>query len=131
MDLLFKSPLISIYWLDDIHTGYGVWTGLPRPDTAKEGLDKCEEILLTLRTHKWISNTEDALVSSAETQEIIARWLERMGRTRRLHVWADIPPKSATARLVVKNLGVESTLHSILFAQFPTLEDAKAWIRTK
>lgn len=131
MDLYAKTPLIAIYWLEDIRTGYGVWTGLPRIDTVKEALSLSEELINQKRSHRWISNTEDAVVGAPETLEYIAAWLQRMGRTRTLRAWADIPPKSATARLAVKNLGVESQLHAITFAQFAGLAEARLWIAAK
>lgn len=131
MDLYAKTPLIAIYWLEDIRTGYGVWTGMPRLDTAKEALSLAEELILQKRSHRWISNTEDALVAAPETFEYIAAWLQRMGRTKVLRAWADIPPKSPSAKLAVKNLGVESQLHSITFAQFAGLAEARLWIAAK
>lgn len=131
MDLYAKTPLIAIYWLVDVRSGYGIWTGLPRLDTTKEALSLVEELINQKRAHRWISNTEDALVAAPETLECIGSWLQRMGRTKTLRAWADIPPKSATARLAVKNLGVESQLHSITFAQFAGLAEAKLWIASK
>jgi hypothetical protein len=131
VELYAKTSLIAIYWLEDIRTGYGIWTGMPRLDTAKEALALAEELINQKRSYRWISNTEGALVAPPEAFECIAAWLQRMGRAKTLRAWADIPPKSATARLAVKNLGVESQLHSIIFAQFAGLAEAKLWIAAK
>jgi hypothetical protein len=121
MELYAHTPLMSIYWLPDVHAGYGIWIGMPRLEPTQEALAAAERLLVEKRSTRWISNTE----------EYIADWLQRMGRMKLLRAWADIPPKSATARLAVKNLGTGSMRNAITFAQFPSLAAAKLWIASK
>lgn len=131
MELYAKTPLITLYWLPDVQVGYTIWVGMPRLEATEEGLAKTEELLREKRTRRVIANLEDIVITPADARQRIADWLQRMGRLKVLHAWAAIPPKSATARLALRSLGEASTINSIVFAQFPTFEEALSWIVTK
>lgn len=131
MELYAQTPLVSVYWIPDIQAGYTIWVGMPRLETMKEALAIVEKLMLEKRAARLISNTEDAIVAADEVQQCNAEWFQRMGRMKVLRAWADIPPKSPTARLVLRSLGAGSTRNAIAFAQFPSLLDAKLWIISK
>ncbi|HEU4413028.1 MAG TPA: hypothetical protein VFS43_47740 [Polyangiaceae bacterium] len=125
------TDLIKVYWLPGERAGYGVWRGLPTPSATREALELAEGLLRERGSARWVSNTEEALVSPPETQAVIVSWLQQMRWRYGLRAWADVPPASAVARLVVKNLGVESVQCGVHFAQFASLDEARAWVATK
>lgn len=131
MELYAKTPLVTLYWLPDVQVVYAIWVGMPRREATEEALAKTEELLREKRTQRVISNLEDVVIAPPDAMQRISDWIQRMGRMKVLHAWAAIPPKSATARLAVRNLGEASTTSSVAFAQLPTLEEALSWIVTK
>lgn len=131
MELYAKTPLVTLYWLPDVQVGYTVWVGMPRLEATEEALAKTEDLLREKRTRRVITNLEDIVIAPEDARQRLGDWIQRMGRLKLLHAWAAIPPKSATARLVVRSLGEAATITSVAFAQLPTFEEALSWIVTK
>lgn len=128
METVARGAIVTIFWLPDVHAAYGKWSGFPTLSAVQEGLTKAAQTLRRFNSVRWISSTEDAIAAPADAQAFIIDWLRSMHESKALGYWADIPPRSPTARMVVKHLGVESSMCGVAFAQFETLADAKAWI---
>jgi len=128
MELITEGAIIQIFWLPDACAAYGKWSGFPTLRAVQEGLAKAAQTLRQFKSARWISSTEEVIAAPADAQSHIVDWLRSMHDSKCLGSWADIPPRSPTARMVLKRLGEQSNVHGVAFAQFHTLDEAKAWI---
>jgi hypothetical protein len=123
-----ETPLVKLYWLPSVSAGYGVLSGPPTLSLMREALARADALLVDRRSSRWVTSTENLVIAPPEVEAYIAAWLRAMRDRQGLRAWADVPPHSAVARLLVKRLGAEASAYGLNFAQFPSLAEAVAWV---
>ncbi len=138
MELLHKTTNLALYYAPDLYSVCAIWTGKINSVEFRTGADMIETALRKYRTGKLITCSSPMHIVDREATAYLAQeWLPRVAGGI-LHYWADVVPSlqhrtGTHGQINSTSVTVEEqyAIPGIVLAQFPTVDGAKIWLKTK
>lgn len=125
----FDEPWLTVSWDEYCQAVRLEWKSYVEGEPARQGLEEGLRLFQRKRTHRWLADVRMlGPVRQVDQQWINQDWFPR-AIAAGLRVMATVIPKSAIARMSIKQIMSKVNEIDIINNNFDDLEQARHWLR--
>lgn len=129
--IYFDEPWLTVHWDESCQAVWMEWKSYVEGDDARHGLDAGLALFQRKHTSRWLADVRLlGPVRQVDQQWINRDWFPR-AIAAGLRFMATVVPKSAIARMSVKQIMSKVNDVDIVNSNFPDLEQARSWLRSQ